>query len=61
MIQIKEITIRNYRSIKEVQLRMKNFLTLVGHNNAGKSNCLKAIRSVFVNTIFRFFVKTGIV
>lgn len=44
MIQIKEITIRNYRSIKEVQLRMKNFLTLVGHNNAGKSNCLKAIR-----------------
>lgn len=44
MIKLEEITIRNYRSIKELHLQLKNFLALVGHNNAGKSNCLRAIK-----------------
>ena len=38
------VTIRNFRSCKNVTLHLQEFNALIGYNNAGKSNCLKAIK-----------------
>lgn len=43
-VQIDEVTIRNYKSIREVKLKLKPGLTvLVGPNGAGKTNILLAL------------------
>lgn len=50
MICIKRIKIRNFRSIKEVDLLIKeNKITFVGQNNSGKSNINRAIDIAFNN------------
>ena len=47
-MNLKQITIKNFRSIKEQILEIKhNCIILVGKNEAGKSNILKAIAAVF--------------
>ena len=47
-MKIKEIHIENFRSIKNETIVMdKNCLILVGKNEAGKSNVLKAIAALF--------------
>lgn len=42
---LKKVSIRNFRSIKDLDFFFpeNNFLILVGHNNAGKSNIIRAI------------------
>ena len=40
---IKEIIIKNYRSIKNLKFNPTNLCALIGSNNAGKSNILKAL------------------
>lgn len=40
---IKQITIKNYRSIKEISFNLVNYSLLVGANNSGKSNILNAV------------------
>ena len=40
---IQKITIKNYRSIKEVTINLQNYSLFVGANNTGKSNILQAI------------------
>lgn len=43
-MKLSKITIRNYRSIDEiVDVRIEQFQGIVGENNAGKSNILKAV------------------
>lgn len=42
-MKIKEIYIKNFRSIEEVTIYPQSIMCLVGENNAGKSNILKAI------------------
>jgi predicted ATP-dependent endonuclease of OLD family len=43
-MHLSKITIRNYRSIDEiVDVRIEQFQGIVGENNAGKSNILKAV------------------
>lgn len=44
--QIKQLTIRNFRSIAKAQLRLEDLTILVGPNGAGKSNVLDALRFV---------------
>lgn len=44
MIKIDEIRIKNFRSIKDLSFLCSDIITFVGYNNAGKSNCLRAIR-----------------
>ena len=47
-MKIKEIHIENFRSIKNETIVMdKNCLILLGKNEAGKSNVLKAIAALF--------------
>jgi len=40
---IKSLTIKNYRSIKELTLEPKNLCALIGPNSVGKTNVLKAL------------------
>ena len=47
-MKLEKIQIRNFRSIKDVEVNFDhNCLVLIGKNEAGKSNVLKAIASVF--------------
>lgn len=51
-MQLKKIVISNFRSIKNIEIEIKeingkNCIILVGKNEAGKSNILKAIAAVF--------------
>ncbi len=43
---ISRIKIENYRSIKKCEFHPSNFCALVGENNTGKSNILRAINTV---------------
>ncbi|WP_334135662.1 ATP-dependent nuclease [Acinetobacter schindleri] len=43
MHRISEITIKNFKSCIDTQLKLEPFTALVGYNNAGKSNILKCI------------------
>ena len=44
---IQKITIKNFRSIKEITISLQEYSLLVGSNNTGKSNVLKAIELFF--------------
>jgi ABC-type cobalamin/Fe3+-siderophores transport system ATPase subunit len=46
MSQMTEITLENYRSFRSARCRLSPFTLIVGANNAGKSNLLKAVRDV---------------
>ena len=43
-MQARRLTIHNFRSIADVDLRLDSFSVIVGYNNAGKSNLVDAIR-----------------
>lgn len=49
-MKISRIHIENYRSIKELDFYPNNYCVLIGENNAGKSNILKAINLVLGET-----------
>jgi predicted ATP-dependent endonuclease of OLD family len=56
-MKIREIRIKNFRSIKEeiIEFPESGILALVGPNNAGKSNILKAINNLLGDSwIVRF-------
>jgi len=46
-MKIDKIEISNYCSLKDVTIHPKNILALVGRNNSGKSNVLKALQLFF--------------
>ncbi len=46
-MKIENIDIKNYRSLHNVSLYSKDILALVGRNNSGKSNILKALQLFF--------------
>ena len=41
---LKEVYIKNFRSIKECKIALDNFTVFIGENNAGKTAILDAIR-----------------
>lgn len=41
--RIQSLNIKNYRSIKDLDIELQNFTPVVGQNNVGKSNILNAI------------------
>lgn len=49
MLRIKQIHIRNFRSIVNVTLNIEKMNIFVGLNDAGKSNVLKALNLFFNN------------
>lgn len=42
-LKIKSVTIENFRSIKKTTFVFKDLTTLIGENNTGKTNILKAL------------------
>ncbi|MBM6868458.1 ATP-dependent nuclease [Collinsella tanakaei] len=42
-MKITRVLIKNYRNLSDVDVRVDNLVTLVGENNSGKSNFLRAI------------------
>jgi predicted ATP-dependent endonuclease of OLD family len=49
-MKIRKIEIKNYRSLRDVTIYPKDILALVGRNNSGKSNVLKALELFFEGT-----------
>lgn len=47
-MQICKVKIENYRNLKSVDVKLGTLVTLVGENNSGKSNFLRAITLPFV-------------
>ncbi len=43
---ISKIKIKNFRNLKDFEIELKPFTTIIGENNVGKSNLLKAISLV---------------
>jgi len=61
-MKIQRIQINNYRSIKELDIDVSDFSVLIGANNSGKSNILKALNFFFQGSekitaedVFSFF------
>lgn len=42
-MRISRVVIKDYRNLKNVDVRLENLVTLVGENNSGKSNFLRAL------------------
>ncbi len=50
-MKIQKIEIRNYRSLRDVTIYPKDILALVGRNNSGKSNVIRALELFFEGSI----------
>jgi len=50
-MNIEKIEIKNFRSLRDVAIYPKDILALVGRNNSGKSNVIKALELFFESTI----------
>lgn len=48
---ISKVKIKNFRNLKEFEIALKSFTTIIGENNVGKSNLLEAISLVLSNEI----------
>ncbi|MBI4199406.1 MAG: ATP-dependent endonuclease [Chloroflexi bacterium] len=44
MVQIDQLTLKNYRSVKQETFQLNPLTILIGRNNAGKSNILRALK-----------------
>lgn len=42
-MKIRRVQIKNYRNLRDVDVTLENIVTLIGENNSGKSNFLRAI------------------
>ena len=53
MIQIKEVEIENFRSIfkEKIELEFGDLTSIVGPNNSGKSNILRALQLFFTGMV----------
>jgi putative ATP-dependent endonuclease of the OLD family len=47
VMRISEVKIENYRSIRSLSFGLQNFTTIIGPNNAGKTNIMLALRLFF--------------
>lgn len=55
----KRLTVKNFRSIGDVALDLAPYTVIVGQNQAGKSNILRAMRAVFTNATGDDFIRQG--
>ena len=50
-MKISTLSIKNFRSISELDIDLPNVCAFVGPNNAGKTNILEAIRRAIVEPV----------
>ena len=50
-MKIEKLQIKNFRSLQDIVIHPKDILALVGRNNSGKSNIIKALELFFEGTI----------
>lgn len=55
---LKKVEIKNFRSIKEGSVQLQNLAALVGANNAGKTNLLRAINFILGKKWPKYFDPT---
>ena len=48
LLKISRLIIKNYRNLKEIDIHLNDTVALIGENNSGKSNFLKAITFPFL-------------
>lgn len=53
------LTVKNFRSIGEVSIELAPYTVIVGQNQAGKSNTLRAMRALFTNATGDDFIRQG--
>ena len=46
-MKISRVVIKNYRNIENIDIHLSDTVTLIGENNSGKSNFLRAITLPF--------------
>lgn len=51
---ISDLKIKNYRNFTDFQIELKQFTTIIGENNSGKTNLLNALGLIFSNEIIFF-------
>ncbi|MDT4299942.1 AAA family ATPase [Staphylococcus haemolyticus] len=48
-MKISNVVIKNYRNIKDINISLNDNVVLIGDNNSGKSNFLKALTLPLIN------------
>ena len=52
-MKIKQIKVKNFRTLENIEIKFSGYYTAIcGKNNSGKSNLIRAIRSIFANSDF---------
>ena len=54
-----EITIKNFQSVKSVDLVVDGFTVIVGRNNIGKSAIIRAVDAALTNRVGNDFIRDG--
>ena len=54
IMKLCEIELRNYKSIKELKVTLKDYLVLVGENNSGKSTVLNGVELFYSESLRNF-------
>lgn len=47
-MKISRLCVKNYRNIRDIDIQLNNVVALIGENNSGKSNLLRAITLPFL-------------
>ena len=47
-MKISRLIIKNYRNLKNIDIHLNDTVTLIGENNSGKSNLLRAVTLPFL-------------
>lgn len=55
---IKEVKIKNFRNFKDVKIPLNKFTILIGENDGGKSNLIRALQLVLNNKKFEYVTRT---
>mgnify|MGYP000876414270 CR=1 FL=1 len=56
-MKMREVIVHNFRSIKDVRVRLEDYSLLVGENNAGKTGLVTALRAFYEDTGAKYDAK----
>ncbi len=57
-MKISRLIIKNYRNLKHIDIHLSDTVALIGENNSGKSNFLRAVTLPFLTDEASFSGKT---